>query len=295
MGKRILSLGTGLLFSILWASASAATKIGLRAAQPFVICVLRFFLAGVIMLLISHLIMRKRLPRGKEWGQIALYGLLTNSIYLGLFVLALQQVSPGLGTLGVATNPVFINILSAIFLRQRLRAATVLSLLLCAAGVVLAAWPLLRNSTATSAGLLILLAGMVAYSIGVFYFSRLQWNGLHLLTINGWQVLMGGVFLLPLAVLTYKPVLNTLNASSIGGILWLAIPVSIGAVQLWLYLLREDAARASFWLFLCPVFGFLIANVVTHEPITAYTVGGMALVIFGIWWQSAKVPKQIVE
>ena len=295
MGKRILSLGTGLLFSILWASASAATKIGLRAAQPFVICVLRFFLAGAIMLLISHLIMRKRLPQGKEWGQIALYGLLTNSIYLGLFVLAMQQVSPGLGTLGVATNPVFINILSAIFLRQRLRAATLMSLLLCAAGVVLAAWPLLRNSTATPAGLLILLAGMVAYSIGVFYFSRVQWNGLHLLTINGWQVLLGGVFLLPLAVLTYKPVLNTWNASSIGGILWLAIPVSIGAVQLWLYLLREDAARASFWLFLCPVFGFLIANVVTHEPITLFTVGGMALVIFGIWWQSAKAPKTVVE
>jgi probable blue pigment (indigoidine) exporter len=295
VGKRILSLGTGLLFSILWASASAATKIGLRAAQPFIICVVRFFLAGVLLLLISHLILRKRLPRGKEWGRIALYGLLTNSIYLGLFVLAMQQISPGLGTLGVATNPVFINILSAVFLRQRLRAATLLSLLLCAAGVVLAAWPLLRNSTATPAGLLILLAGMVAYSIGVFYFSRVQWNGLHLLTINGWQVLMGGVFLLPLAIYTYNPVLNVWNNYSIGGILWLAIPVSIGAVQLWLYLLREDAARASFWLFLCPVFGFLIANVVTNDPITAYTVGGMALVILGIWWQSAKAPKVMVE
>jgi drug/metabolite transporter (DMT)-like permease len=90
-------------------------------------------------------------------------------------------------------------------------------------------------------------------------------------------------------------VLNTWNASSIGGILWLAIPVSIGAVQLWLYLLREDAGKASFWLFLCPVFGFLIANVVTHEPITLFTIGGMALVIFGIWWQSAKAPKAAVE
>ncbi|HEY4287562.1 MAG TPA: EamA family transporter [Puia sp.] len=295
MGKRILSLGTGLFFSILWASASAATKIGLRAAQPFVICVLRFFLAGTIMLLISHLILRKRLPRGKEWGQIALYGLLVNSIYLGLFVLAMQRISPGLGTLGVAINPVFINILSAIFLRQRLRAATLLSLLLCAAGVVLAAWPLLRNSTATPAGLLILLAGMVAYSIGVFYFSRVEWNGLYLLTINGWQVLMGGIFLLPLAALTYKPALNTWNSSSVGGILWLAIMVSIGAVQLWLYLLREDAVRASFWLFLCPVFGFMIANVVTHEPITLFTIGGMTLVIFGIWWQNTKVPKVVVE
>jgi drug/metabolite transporter (DMT)-like permease len=288
VGKRILSLGTGLLFSILWASASAATKIGLRAAQPFVICVVRFFLAGLIMLLIAHVFLRKRLPQGKQWGQIALYGLLTNSIYLGLFVLAIQQVSPGLGTLAVATNPVFINLLSALFLGQRLRSSTIFSLLLCGAGVVLAAWPLLRNSTATPAGLLILLAGMLAYSVGVFYFSRIEWQGLHLLTINGWQVLFGGIFLLPLAVLTYTPALNTWNMTSVGSILWLAIPVSIGAVQLWLYLLKEDATRASFWLFLCPVFGFLIANVVTHEPITGYTIGGMALVIGGIYWQNAK-------
>lgn len=247
------------------------------------------------MLFISHLLLRKRLPQGKEWGQIALYGLLTNSIYLGLFVLALQQVSPGLGTLGVATNPVFINLLSAVFLGQRLRAVTLYSLVLCAAGVVLAAWPLLRNSTATPAGLLILLAGMLAYSIGVFYFSRVQWNSLDLLTINGWQVLFGGIFLLPLALLTYKPALNSWNSNSIGGILWLAIPVSIGAVQLWLYLLKQDATRASFWLFLCPVFGFIIANAVTHEPITGYTIAGMALVIGGIYWQSAKAPRAAAE
>jgi probable blue pigment (indigoidine) exporter len=288
VGKRILSLVSGLVFAILWASASAATKIGLRGAQPFVICVVRFFLAGTIMVVVAQGILRKRLPRGKEWGQLALYGLLNNSVYLGLFVLAMQQVSPGLGTLGVATSPVFINLLTTVFLGRRLKLVTVVALVLCMGGVILAAWPLLRNSAATPAGLLILLVSMVSYSVGVFYFSRADWGGLHLMTINGWQVLMGGVFLLPLAVLFYKPELNLWNGDAWGGILWLAIMVSIGAVQLWLYLLREDAARASFWLFLCPVAGFLIANVVTGEPITSHTVGGMALVIGGIWWQNLK-------
>ncbi|MBS1665732.1 MAG: EamA family transporter [Bacteroidetes bacterium] len=285
----------GLLFSILWASASAATKIGLRAVQPFTICVVRFFLAGLLMISISHLVMRKRLPRGKEWGQVALYGLLTNSIYLGLFVIAMQQVSPGLGTLGVATNPVFINLLTAIILRQRLKWVVLVSLALCMGGVVLAAWPLLRNSTATPAGLLILLVGMLAYSIGVFYFSRVKWDGLHLLTINGWQVFFGGLFLLPFAFAMYRPERTHWNMDSIGSILWLAIPVSIGAVQLWLYLIREDAARASFWLFLCPVFGFLIAHLVTGELITGYTFVGMALVIGGVYWLHAKAPRQVVE
>jgi drug/metabolite transporter (DMT)-like permease len=109
-----------------------------------------------------------------------------------------------------------------------------------------------------------------------------------MLVINGWQTLMGGIFLLPFAAWTYKPARNVWDIRSIGAVLWLAIPVSIGAVQLWLYLLRDNAARASFWLFLCPVSGFLIANMVMKEPIGVYTISGMALVIFGLYLVQAK-------
>ena len=288
MSSKSLSLGAGLLFSILWASASTATKIGLQVLQPFTICVVRFFLAGVVMIIISHLVLRQRLPKGKEWRQIAIYGLLANTIYLGLYVIAMRQVSAGLGTLAVATNPVFINLISAVFLRERLRPKTLFSLLLCMTGVVLAAWPLLRNSSATPAGLLLLLVSMVAYSLSVLYFSRTSWNGLSRLTINGWQVLLGGVFLLPVMAWFYVPTLNTWNSKGFGAIVWLALPVSIAAVQLWLYLLHEDAQRSSFWLFLCPVFGFILSNIFTHEPLTLFTLAGMLLVIGGIYWQQAK-------
>jgi probable blue pigment (indigoidine) exporter len=281
-------LVSGLLFSILWASASTATKMGLQALQPFTICVIRFFLAGSVMVVISHLFLRQRLPKGKEWRQIAIYGLLANAIYLSLFVIAMRQVSAGLGSLATATNPVFINLISALFLRKRLRPVTLYSLVLCMAGVLLAAWPLLRNSSATPMGMILLLVSMMAYSASVLYFSRVSWNGLSRLTINGWQVLFGGLFLLPVLVFVYQPALNTYNIKGLGAIVWLAIPVSIAAVQLWLFLLNTDAARSSFWLFLCPVFGFIISNIFTGEPITLYTVGGMVLVIGGIYWENVK-------
>lgn len=245
-------------------------------------------MAGTIMIGTSHLLLRQRLPRGREWGQIVLYGVLSNSVYLGLYVLAMRQVSAGLGSLSVAINPLIINLLTAIFSRQRLTVRTLLCLVICMAGVVLAAWPLLQNSTATPEGLLILLTGMIAYSVGVIYFSRVEWSELPLLAINGWQVLMGGVFLLPMAAAMYHPALNHWGVTALGAISWLAIPVSIGAVQLWLYLLKRDAARSSFWLFLTPVFGFAISNVFTGEPITGYTLAGMALVIGGIYWQNRR-------
>lgn len=273
----------GFFFSFLWASASAATKIALQSAQPFTIAVPRFFLAGTIMLFITHVLMRKRLPKGKEWKQVAVYGFLNISLYLGLFVIGMLYVSAGLGTLSVGTNPVLISIIAAIWLKQPVKITTIFSLLLCSAGITLAAYPLLQTSHATPLGLLILFISMLSYSVGAVYFSKHQWSDLHILTINGWQTIFGGVFLLPFLFYFYQTDKNTFDGKAVGGILWLAIPVSIGAVQLWLYLLKDNPVKASFWLFLCPVFGFIIAALTLHEPISLYTIAGVVLVIAGLY------------
>jgi probable blue pigment (indigoidine) exporter len=248
-----------------------------------VICITRFAVASAVMLFITHVVLRKRLPQKHEWKQLSIYGLLNVTIYLGVYVLAMEQVSAGLGSLAVATNPVIISLMAAVLFGQKLRFITILSLLICTAGVLLAAFPLLQNSHATPTGMLLLLLCMVVYSAGTLYFSRKNWSDLHILTINGWQTLLGGLFLLPIAIFTYKPELNHWNWQLAAPVLWLAIPVSIMAVQLWLYLLKQDAVKASFWLFPCPVFGYIFANLLMNESIGAYTVAGMLLVIAGVY------------
>lgn len=273
----------GVLFAILWASASTATKIALQSVQPFVIAVTRFFIAATVMLFIAHVILKKPLPANREWKQIAVYGLLNISIYLGLYVIAMMNVSAGLGTLSVGTNPVFISIIAAVWMRQPVKRVTIISLLLCAAGIITAAYPLLEHSYATPGGLLILLLSMLSYSAGAVYFSKTGWNGMNILVINGWQTLVGGIFLLPFLFAFYDSSKNVYNLGSVGGILWLALPVSIAAVQLWLYLLKDDPVKASFWLFLCPVFGFMMAAFLLKEPVSLYTFAGVALVITGLY------------
>ncbi len=282
-GYRIKLVLAGIVFAVLWASASAATKIGLQSAQPFVIAVTRFFIAAVIMLFISHVILKERLPQQQEWKQIAIYGVLNISIYLGIYVIAMMNVSAGLGTLSVGTNPVLISIITAIWLRQQVKRATIISLILCTAGILVAAYPLLKNSYATPTGLVLLLISMLAYSTGAVYFSKNKWNGLHILVINGWQTLFGGIVLLPFLFAFYNADKNVYDIKSIACIAWLAIPVSIGAVQLWLYLLRDNPVKASFWLFLCPVFGFIIAAVMLKEPVSLSTFIGVVLVITGLY------------
>lgn len=282
--NRYYWLAAGILFAALWGSASTATKLGLTVAQPLVISVIRFGIAAAIMLIVSHLIGRQRLPKGKEWKQITIYGLLNITIYLGCYVVAMQKVTAGIGALAVATNPVFISFFSVLFLKKKLTPSIIFSLLICSAGVVCASWPLFAGATVTADGLLILLFSMLSYSLAAIYFSSKNWNGLSLFTINGWQTLLGGMLLLPVTLFFYKSSANHYGINFWYSVIWLAVPVSIFAVQLWLWLLRQNPVRAGLWLFLCPPFGFVLAAWIIKDIITIYTIVGVLLVSGGLLW-----------
>ena len=247
----------GLAFALLWASASVATKFGLKSAQPFVIGDMRFFIAGALMLFGAHLLRGYRLPQKQEWKPLIIYGFLNVALYLGLFGLAMERVAAGIGTLSIATNPLFISVLTALWLQKRVARNVWLGLILGMIGVGIATYPLLLKSYATPLGIAILLSSMLSYSVGTVYFSSRKWD-LPILAINGWQVLIGGILLLPFTFFTTDLSKNHFDFRFWASVLWLVIPVSIGAVQLWLYLLKIDAVKAAMWLFLCPIFGFFL-------------------------------------
>lgn len=282
--KPLLNFLSGIIFVILWASASSATKIGLHSVQPLVLSIPRFILASALMLSIAHLIMKQPLPAGKmAWKKIAIYGFFNVGLYLGLYVVAMQEVSAGLGSLFIAINPVLIMLISTIWFRQPLRLVTVLSFALCMTGMLLAAYPLLGGSHASPLGLILLLLSNISYSAGAIYFSKQNWQGMHILTVNGWQTLFGCLYLLPFALFFYQPAVNVFDLGFLGAVVWLAIPASIIASLLWMSLLRDNPTKASAWLFLCPIAGFAIAAVIMKEPLTWYTLAGVILVIAGLY------------
>ncbi len=278
----IKNLLIGILFAMLWASASAATKIGILSAQPLVIGNFRFFIAGALILGYSYLFQKNRLPKGNEWKQLAIYGFLNVTIYLGCFVMAMKHVSAGIGSLSTATNPLIISILSAFWIGRSVKKTEILGLIFGITGVGIATYPLLKNSFADVEGLIILSISMISYSVGTVYYTAQKWE-LPLLVINGWQVLLGGLLLVPITLIFTDWSSNTYDLRFWGSVFWLVIPVSIGAVQLWLYLLKKDPIKASLWLFLCPIFGFIYAAFLLKEPITSHTYMGTLLVIVGLY------------
>jgi drug/metabolite transporter (DMT)-like permease len=274
----------GLLFALLWASASVATKFGVQSADPLILATVRFLIAGGLMLIYAYVIRPEgnAKPQGVEWRHLLIFALLNTTIYLGAFVLALKQVSAGIGSLSTATNPLFITLLSSLLLRRPLQWTEGVGIALGLLGVAVATYPLLQNSYATIQGLVILMTGMISVSAATVYYSSIQWR-LSSVVINGWQVLIGGLLLLPFTLLLGDVAHTHFGRQFWLSVGWLIIPVSVVALQLWFFLVRKDAVQASLWLFLCPIFGFVYSSVLLGEPITTYTFAGTGLVIGGLY------------
>ncbi|MCW5910152.1 MAG: EamA family transporter [Cyclobacteriaceae bacterium] len=269
---------TGLAFSVLWSSASIAGKFGLNSAEPLLFFTIRFLVAGALLLTYAHLLKQYRLPAGKEWLQLTVFGAFNTALYLGIFIVALQYITAGITALAIALNPLFISLFSSLLNKRKVKWMEWGSITLGLAGVLIASFPLLQLESFSAAGLLLLGLSMITYSIGAVYYAGRKWT-LERVSINGWQVLFGGVMTAPFAFLIHKPGSTQFDISFWLSLLWLVVPVSIIAVNLWLILLKADAVKASLWLFLCPIFGLILSAILLGEPLSFYTWLGTMLVL----------------
>lgn len=255
------------------------------SAEPLTLFTIRFLLAGILLLAVALISSDRKLPKGKEWWQLTVFGALNTALYLGIFIIALKDVAAGITALAIALNPLMISFFSALWLKRPVKLREWLSIIIGMGGVALATYPLLQNGYATPMGVFLLVLSMVMYSLGAVYYSSVSWT-LSRTVINGWQVLIAGFLLLPFTLFLEGDG-TTYDLRFWLSVAWLVIPVSIGAVQLWLYLLKEDAVRASLWLFLCPNFGLIFATLLLDEPFTWHTLAG-AVVVMGSLYEGQR-------
>jgi probable blue pigment (indigoidine) exporter len=269
------------VFSALWASASVAGKFGLLSSEPLTLFTVRFLIAGTILLAFAVITSRSRWPSGNEWWQITVFGAFNTALYLGIFIVALKDIAAGITALAIALNPLMISILSSLWMKRKISLIEWISIAVGMTGVIIATYPLLLTGHATTRGMLLLGLSMLTYSIGAVFYSSVKWT-LSRSVINGWQVFLGGLMLLPFTLI-FEGGATTFDANFWLSVGWLVIPVSIVAVQLWLFLLKEDAVRASLWLFLCPIFGLSYSTWLLNEPFTLYTFAGTCLVMVSLY------------
>lgn len=273
----------GLFFTLLWSSAAIATKFGLYSTTPMLLATTRFLIAGILLFLYVYILNRKYpWPKPHDWRPLIVLGLLNTTFYLGATFWALHYVSAGLFNLFVTTNPFIVVILSYIWLKRKVSLKEWIGMIIAAVGLLTASLPAITNSEVNGIGLLILGLGMVSMSIGSVYFKKSNLT-LPSIVINTWQVFIGGVVLIPITFILEKDsYFLKLDYYLFVSLIWLVFIISIVTMLLWFYLLKQDAVRANNWLFMTPIFGYVLANIFLNESITTSAIIATILVVVGL-------------
>ena len=134
------------------------------------------------------------------------------------------------------------------------------------------------------------LAGAAAMALGV-YLSKHRRTSLPVLAFTGWQLFIGGLCLLPAALLA-EPPLEALSAANLGGYLYLCLFGAVLAYVLWFDGIAKlpPAAVSSLGL-LSPVCAFVLGWLFLGQGMDAKSLTGFALVLASIFGVQRAVGK----
>jgi drug/metabolite transporter (DMT)-like permease len=261
---------------ILWASAFAGIRLGLRGFGPGQLALLRFMIAS-LSLLIYALIVRLPLPSPRDLPMLFLMGFLGFTVYhVGLN--AGEVVVPaGAASFIIASVPVFSTLLAVIFLQERLTTLGWIGAAISFLGVAVISLGTGAGLKFQPAALLIVLAALGESIYFVLQKPLLsRYSGLQLTTYTIWT---GTVFMM-----VYLPgmisQLGRASAASTLAVVYLGIfPAAIGYVLWSIALSRADVSRLTSTLNLSPILSLIIALLVLGEvPAVLALIGGLITV-----------------
>lgn len=262
---------------VLWSSAFAAIKVGLRCYSPGEVALLRFGTASVI-LGIYAVATRMRLPRREDVGHIALAGFLGISVYHVALNYGEQTVSAGAASLIIAAAPVFTAALASFFLGERLTVWGWIGIAVAFSGVALIAFGEGGDGLRLEPGAaLIGLSAIVTAGYSIMSKPLLvRYRPLEFTTYVIWAGTLPMLFWAP-GLFARMP---SASLESTFAVIYLGVFPAALAYLFWSYALsRMPASALSTFLYLAPVSAIAIAFVWIGEvPAPLALVGGVVAI-----------------
>ena len=275
------------LAALFWGGTFVAARIVAQHVGPYSASFLRFFTASAF--LIALIIMKEgRIPRLQRHQVIpaVLLGMTGVFAYNVFFFLGMKTISASRASLIVATNPVFISMLSALFFRERLDAGKAVGIMLCLTGAAI---------VISRGDLFALLGGGVGWGEIYILGCVASWVAYSLIG----KVIMKDVS--PLAAVTYSCLIGVTALSLpacredliglIGGFSpgdWIGIIYLgfFGTVLgfFWYYegIGKIGPSRASVFINFVPVSGVFFGWLILDEAINLSLIAGAILVLTGV-------------
>jgi drug/metabolite transporter (DMT)-like permease len=204
-------------------------------------------------------------------------------VFYGATFWGIAHAGAGLAAVLANTDALFVAVLAALWLGERLESLQWAGLVVGLAGAATVVWqgPLWPPQLSGAAAVVV--GGALAWSLGTVVVARGVRARGRPLALAGWQMLVGGAVLCVAGLAAEGPP-RAAGAREAGLVAFLALVGSALPFALfYLALARAPAAEVSAWFFLVPVIGVLSAWPLLGEQPTARLAGGMVGVCAGLW------------
>lgn len=269
-------LGTIALTAVpaaVWGSTYAVTQLCLPPDRPFFAAAARVLPAGLLLLLWV-----RRLPRGRWWGRSLLLGGLNHGIFFALLYVGAYRLPSGLGATLTAISPLVVMATAFLVLGERQSRVTLVAAVTGVCGVIMLVWQNDRAGAVDPVGVLAVLGAVLASSIGFVLVKRWSPPG-DVLTTTSWQLVAGGLLLVPLAAVT-EGAPPALDGPALAALLYLGLVGSALGYVLWFRgLTRMDAGSVAVVGLVNPVVGTVLGVVLLAEQFGSVTLAAMALTL----------------
>lgn len=264
---------------VLWGSQYVISKIALRTVPPVTLLALRYLVSVPALFIVLRLRHALTPIKKGDWPILFAIGFTGYFASFCLQMLGINRLTGSVSSLLGAMNPIFIPILAAFFLHERITPAKIACVALSMAGVVVIVGV---DGTVDASGALLMLASVFLWSTASIIIRRVSGRydpmQIALIAILCALPLTGGWSLIELQSTPCSFTLESVLAVLYMGVLGTAVTHS-----LWNYSLRVmDASFCSMFYPMQPLVSSILGVLFLHEAVTPGFVIGALMICCGI-------------
>ncbi|QIY77898.1 EamA family transporter [Chromobacterium violaceum] len=262
------------LTPVIWGSTYIVTTQLLPPDRPFTAALLRVLPAGLLLVWMGGW-----RPRASEWGRLLVLSALNIGAFQALLFVAAYRLPGGLAAVVGACQPLLVM---ALAWRLDSRRPAAMALWASLSGVAgMAALLLSPGSSWDGLGMLAAFGGAVSMACGTYLTRRWRLSA-PVTALTGWQLALGGLMLLPLAM-AIDPPLPSLGWTQVAGYAYLALFGALLAYLLWFRgIARLSPVAVSSLGLLSPLTAVILGWALLGQALSAQSLLGMAVVLASV-------------
>jgi drug/metabolite transporter (DMT)-like permease len=255
---------------LLWSTAFAGVKYGLRYAEPLGFAGIRFMISGLFILPFCGKSIGSHYSRIQFYRLVIRVALFQTFLLYACFYLGMTRLPGALGAIIIGSSPLITAVIAHMMLPDdRLNSRKILCILLGIFGVILISVsrkPWVPAGMIEFVGIILLLLGAVSSALGNIFVSQDK-KQFDPFLLNASQLFLGGLMLTAVSLCVEGVPRWPVHFPFILNLLWLSF-LSASAFSIWFMLLKRPDVKVSelnFWKFLIPVFGAVFSWLLLSE------------------------------